>query len=179
TTWRPTTSLRTTTPKRTRSSASCTRSRHRAGMPIGRRRRWVGGRTGTAATPRRFACSSAQRRTSRVPIIVRGGCTGRRALTMHDQESHERNYAQVVWGASPAIDATLAWIYHQQGQAETGARQFTLLRGAITAMRRAYPQFLAAGGEALPKELLKVIFPIGYGDWIRKHAGPRNLHPYV
>jgi soluble lytic murein transglycosylase len=62
---------------------------------------------------------------------------------------------------------------------ETGSRQFTLLRGAITAMRRAYPQFLAAGGETLPKELLKVIFPIGYWDLIRKHAAQQNLDPYV
>jgi soluble lytic murein transglycosylase len=98
---------------------------------------------------------------------------------LYDQAIDELNYAQTVWGASPVIDATIAWIYHQQGQLETGSRQFTLLRGSITAMRRAYPQFLAAGGETLPKELLKVIFPIGYWDLIRKHAAQQNLDPYV
>ena len=31
-------------------------------------------------------------------------------------------------------------------------------------MKRAYPQYLAAGGEKLPPELLKVLFPVDYWD---------------
>jgi soluble lytic murein transglycosylase len=46
-------------------------------------------------------------------------------------------------------------------------------------MKLAYPQFLAAGGEGLPKELLRVIYPIGYWDLIRKYAAEQNLDPYM
>ena len=100
-------------------------------------------------------------------------------LKLYDQAIDELVYAQRVWGDSSAIEATTAWIYRQQGLAETGTRQFTLVRGSITMMRRAYPQFLAAGGEGLPKELLKVIYPIAYWDLIQKHAAEWNLDPYV
>ena len=61
----------------------------------------------------------------------------------------------------PAIEATIAWAYHQKGE----------LRRAITLMRRAYPQYLTAGGEQLPAEILQVIFPLTYWDSIRKHCG--------
>ena len=37
-------------------------------------------------------------------------------------------------------------------------------------MRRAYPQFLAAGGEDLPRDVLTVIFPLAYWDLIQKHC---------
>ena len=45
-------------------------------------------------------------------------------------------------------------------------------------MRRAYPQFMAAGGEYLPREVLSIIFPVSYWDLIQKHAArqrPRSL----
>jgi soluble lytic murein transglycosylase len=100
-------------------------------------------------------------------------------LKLYDQALDEVRYAQRVWGDSSALQASTAWIYQQQGQVESGTRQFTLLRGAITTMRRAYPQFLAAGGESLPRELLSVIFPIGYWDLIRKHAAEQRLDPYL
>ena len=45
-------------------------------------------------------------------------------------------------------------------------------------MRRAYPQFLTAD-QALPAEILQVIFPLTYWDLIRKHAAARNLDPYL
>jgi soluble lytic murein transglycosylase len=100
-------------------------------------------------------------------------------LRLYDQALDELTYAQKVWGDSPAIQATTAWIYRQQGLLETGARQFTLLRGSITTMRRAYPQFLAAGGEGLPKELLQVIFPVSYWELIRKYSAESGLDPYL
>jgi soluble lytic murein transglycosylase len=62
---------------------------------------------------------------------------------------------------------------------KTGTERFQLLRGSITTMRRAYPQFLAAGGEELPRDVLQVIFPIAYWDVIRKHAAENNLDPYL
>ena len=52
----------------------------------------------------------------------------------------------------------MAWVYHQKGE----------LRRAISLMRRAYPQFLAAGGDELPAEMLQVIFPLTYWDAIRQ-----------
>ena len=46
-----------------------------------------------------------------------------------------------------------------RAQVETGSAQFSLYRGAINAMKRAYPQYLAAGGEQLPREILRIIYP--------------------
>jgi soluble lytic murein transglycosylase len=57
--------------------------------------------------------------------------------------------------------------------------RFVALRGAITTMRRAYPQFLAAGGERLPPEVLRIIFPLDYWSLIRKYADQHRLDPYL
>ncbi len=91
---------------------------------------------------------------------------------------NELQYAQRVWGDSPSIQATVAWTRQQQSRTESGMRRFQLLRGAINTMRRAYPQFMAAGGEELPREVLTVIYPIAYWDLIRKHADANGLDPY-
>jgi soluble lytic murein transglycosylase len=100
-------------------------------------------------------------------------------LDLYDQALDELRYAQRAWGDSSAIQATMAWIYMQQGMAESGLQQFTLFRGAINAMKRAYPQFLAAGGEDLPREVLKVIFPMAYWDIIRKYAAEDHIDPFL
>jgi soluble lytic murein transglycosylase len=92
---------------------------------------------------------------------------------------NELRYAQRVWADSAAIQATIAWTQQEQGRSETGRAQFNLLRGAITTMRRAYPQFMAAGGEQLPREVLTTIFPLSYWDLIQKHAKQRDLDPYL
>jgi soluble lytic murein transglycosylase len=101
------------------------------------------------------------------------------ALGLYDQALDELRYAQKMWGDSPSIQATLAWVYRQQGRGESGTRQFNLYRASISAMRRAYPQFMAAGGEKLPDDLLRIIFPIGYWDEIRRNAAERGLDPYL
>jgi soluble lytic murein transglycosylase len=88
---------------------------------------------------------------------------------LYDDAINELRYAQRVWGPSPLIDATIAWAYHKKGE----------LRQAITIMRRAYPQFLTAGGQKLPTEVLQVIFPLSYWDVIRKHSIQRGLDPYL
>lgn len=98
---------------------------------------------------------------------------------MYDDALNELRFAQRVWGDSPAIEATVAWARQQQARTETGMRRFQLLRGAINTMRRAYPQFMAAGGEELPREVLTVIYPIAYWDLIRKHAQANGLDPYL
>ena len=45
-------------------------------------------------------------------------------------------------------------------------------------MRRAYPQFLAAGGEGLPADILQIIFPLTYWDSIRATPTAHDLDPY-
>jgi soluble lytic murein transglycosylase len=88
---------------------------------------------------------------------------------LYDDALAELRYAQRAWGSSSRIDATIAWVYHQKGE----------LRRAISLMRRTYPQFLTAGGQELPAEILQVIFPLEYWDFIRKYAAQRDLDPYV
>jgi soluble lytic murein transglycosylase len=100
-------------------------------------------------------------------------------LQLYDQAVDELRYAQKVWRNSPAIEATLAWTFVQQGRSVKGTEQFNLLRGAINAMKRAYPQYLTSGGEGLPPEILKVIFPLSYWDLIRKYSAENNLDPFV
>jgi peptidoglycan lytic transglycosylase len=87
---------------------------------------------------------------------------------LYDDALNELRYAQRTGGSSPVVDATIAWAYYRKGE----------LRRAITLMRRAYPQHLTAD-QALPKEILQVIFPLTYWDLIRKHAAARNLDPYL
>ena len=88
---------------------------------------------------------------------------------LYDPAIAELRYAQRQWGTSPAIEATIAWAYHQKGE----------LRRAITLMRRAYPQSLTSTGHLLPVEMRQVIFPLVYWDLIRKHANAYDLDPYV
>jgi len=100
------------------------------------------------------------------------------SVELYDDALNELRYAQKVWGDSPPIQATMAWTYRQQARSETGSRRFQLLRSAVNGMRRAYPQFLAAGGENLPRDLLAVIYPLGYWDLIRRYAAEYELDPY-
>ena len=92
------------------------------------------------------------------------------AIGLYDQAIDELRYAQRATGTSSAIDATIAWALHRKGE----------LRRGISLMRRAYPQFLTAGGQhRLPPELLQVIFPLTYWNAIRREASARGLDPYV
>jgi soluble lytic murein transglycosylase len=88
---------------------------------------------------------------------------------MFDDAIAELRKVQASAGSSPLIEATIAYAYNRKGD----------LRPGITAMRRAYPQFMATGGEALPREILTVIFPIDYWDLIHRHATARKLDPFL
>jgi soluble lytic murein transglycosylase len=101
------------------------------------------------------------------------------AAGLYDKATSELRYAQRVWGDSPAIQATFSWVSYEQGVASAGRERFSLLRGSITMMRRAYPQFLASGGEQLPREVLAKIFPLAYWDPIRRYSSTHNLDPYL
>jgi soluble lytic murein transglycosylase len=100
-------------------------------------------------------------------------------MEMYEDALNELRYAQRVWTDSATIQATIAWINQQQARNETGARRFELLRGSINMMKRAYPQYLTAGGENLPRDVQSVIFPIAYWDLIRKYSTANNLDPYL
>jgi soluble lytic murein transglycosylase len=91
------------------------------------------------------------------------------AAGLYDPALEELHFSQKMWGTSPAIEATMAWTYHEKGE----------LRRAITTMRRAYPQFLAESGVGLPAEILQVIFPLTYWDAIKKNSELYELDPYV
>jgi soluble lytic murein transglycosylase len=52
-------------------------------------------------------------------------------------------------------------------------------RLGISAMRRAYPQFMAAGGEDLPPEILRIIFPLDYWPLLKGNAQAQGLDPYM
>ena len=81
----------------------------------------------------------------------------------------EVRYAQRVYGNSPQLDATLAWIYGRQGD----------LRKGIGLMRRTYPQFLTEAADRLPMDVLQVIFPLDYWPLIKRHADAHGLDPYL
>jgi soluble lytic murein transglycosylase len=91
------------------------------------------------------------------------------AAGLYDDAISELRFAGEGEGPSPFIEATIAYALNRKGE----------LRPAITTMRRAYPQFMAAGGEALPVSILKVIFPLAYWDLIRQEAARHRLDPYL
>jgi soluble lytic murein transglycosylase len=101
------------------------------------------------------------------------------ALQLYDEALREVQYAQREWGDSAPLQATTAWIRYRQGLGLRAQDRFTAIRGAITTMRRAYPQFLAAGGEDLPADVLQIIFPIDYWPLIQKYSQLHALDPYL
>ncbi len=88
---------------------------------------------------------------------------------LYDAAIMEIRKAQLETGPAPILDATMAYALNRKGD----------LRGAIIRMRRAYPQFLADGGETLPEEIRRVIFPVAYWDIIDRYATAQKLDPYV
>jgi soluble lytic murein transglycosylase len=81
----------------------------------------------------------------------------------------ELDFARRQWGTTPALDATLAWLYNAQGD----------LRRGINAMKRAYPQYLTDDGHRLPNHVQKVLFPVDYWPLIKRHSAERGLDPYL
>jgi soluble lytic murein transglycosylase len=101
------------------------------------------------------------------------------SVKLYDEALQELEYARRARGESPALQATVAWIRHHRGLQDGAADRFTDVRGAITIMRRAYPQFLAAGGEQLPPDVLRIIFPLDYWPLIKKYSDAHGLDPYL
>ena len=67
------------------------------------------------------------------------------AAGLYDDAMLEVRKIQRVSGTSPLLDATVAYALNRKGE----------LRLGINQMRRAYPQFMAHGGEALPMPILR------------------------
>ena len=101
------------------------------------------------------------------------------AAGLYEPAVKELEFARAKWGDSPAITATIAWANKQMAASESGSAQFALARGSITLMKRAYPQFMASGGEELPREILTTIFPLQYWDLIKKNAAEQKVDPYL
>jgi soluble lytic murein transglycosylase len=101
------------------------------------------------------------------------------SVELYDQALQEAEYAGRAWGESSALQATRAWLRYQRAGQPQAAAHFADLRGAITTMRRAYPQFMAAGGEQLPPHVLQVIFPLEYWPLIKKYSDAHDLDPYL
>jgi soluble lytic murein transglycosylase len=91
------------------------------------------------------------------------------SVGLYRQAMDELQYAQRMWGDSPQLQATIALTHRRLGN----------VRAGINAMKRAYPQYLAAGGETLPPEILRVIFPVEYWPLLQKYAKQRGLDPFV
>jgi soluble lytic murein transglycosylase len=91
------------------------------------------------------------------------------ALGLYDLALAEIQVARRVSGDSPALVATSALAHHRAGR----------LRLGINAMKRAYPQYMAAGGESLPPEVLRVLFPVDYAQQLEGSARRHGLDPYV
>jgi soluble lytic murein transglycosylase len=91
------------------------------------------------------------------------------AVGLNREALNELQYAQRIWGDSPPLTATIALVQNRLGN----------LRLGINAMKRAYPQWMAAGGESLPVEIQRVVFPVEYWPLLKKHATARGLDPFL
>lgn len=81
----------------------------------------------------------------------------------------ELQHAQKLYGDSAPLQATIALVHNRLGN----------LRLGINAMKRAYPQYMTAGGENLPAEILQVIFPLDYWPMIQTLSQQHDLDPYL
>ena len=68
---------------------------------------------------------------------------------------------------SPTVQATRSWIFWRQGQ----------LRPAITAMKRAYPEYVTETGGSLPDAVWQILYPIQFTDLLLTNAGAAGLDP--
>jgi soluble lytic murein transglycosylase len=91
------------------------------------------------------------------------------AVGLNREALNELQYAQRMWGDSPQLTATIALVQNRLGN----------LRLGINAMKRAYPQWMAAGGESLPLEIQQVVFPLDYWPLLQKYSAARGLDPYL
>jgi peptidoglycan lytic transglycosylase len=63
--------------------------------------------------------------------------------------------------------ATMAWIDWRRGR----------LRPAIISMKKAFPEYIAAAGEALPEEVWRILYPIEFEETLKVKAAEEGLDP--
>jgi soluble lytic murein transglycosylase len=68
---------------------------------------------------------------------------------------------------SPTIQATRSWIFWRQHQ----------LRPAITAMKRAYPEWVTESGDHLPDPVWQILFPLQYADMLSASSSEAGVDP--
>ena len=88
---------------------------------------------------------------------------------LYEDALGELRAAEMAWGTSPLLQATIAWATREQGD---------LLRASVL-MKRAYPQYLSEAGAALPDDVLRVTYPVQYWSLIRKHSAQHGLDPFI
>ena len=110
-----------------------------------------------------------QKAPATVAIPTAGRIATLLSVGLHRQAMDELLYAQRMWGDSPQLQATIALTHRRLGN----------VRAGINAMKRAYPQYLAAGGETLPPQILQVIFPVDFWPLLQKYSQQRGLDPFV
>lgn len=108
-----------------------------------------------------LAVASAPPTASLIRLLV--------ATELYDAALDELEYARVVWGSTPVVEATMALMLNRQGDYRRGA----------TLIRRAYPQFLTAGAGGLPDEVLRVVFPLDYWPLLQQYAATNGLDPHL
>ena len=69
--------------------------------------------------------------------------------------------------SSSAVQATIAWIESRRGR----------LRPAITAMKRAHPEYVSEVGDRLPEEVWRTLYPLEYGDVLQAKSVDEGLDP--
>src|SRR5262249_17232789 len=63
--------------------------------------------------------------------------------------------------------ATIAWIDWRRGR----------LRPGITAMKRAFPEYVTEAGDRLPEEVWRVLFPLEFEETLKAKAAEEGLDP--
>ena len=91
------------------------------------------------------------------------------AAGLYDDALNEVQWAQKTGGDSPVLQATLGYTWAQKGD----------LRKGINGIKRAFPQYLAASGEDLPADVLRVLFPVADWDLISQNGTANQLDPYL
>lgn len=69
--------------------------------------------------------------------------------------------------ATPVATATIGWLEWRRGR----------LRPAIVAMKRAYPWYVSEAGDALPVDMWRILYPLGFGDIIETKSHEEGLDP--
>jgi soluble lytic murein transglycosylase len=72
-----------------------------------------------------------------------------------------------VLPSSALVQGTIAWLEWKRGR----------LRPAITAMKRAYPEYMGERGEQLPVEAWRILYPLDYEEVLRGKAVEEGLDP--